>query len=51
MGVLRKLFIVGTAGVGRTVVNPNSKKHRSARANEKQLKIQRELLKEARKRR
>jgi hypothetical protein len=40
MGILRKTFIVGTMGAGRAAVNPNSKKARTAKSNEKMAKIE-----------
>ncbi len=43
MGFLRKTFIIGTAGLGRAVVNPNSKKARILRASERQLDVDIEL--------
>ena len=46
MGFMRKLFILGTGGAGATVVRPNSKKERTAKNTRKQLKVQREILKE-----
>ena len=45
MGFTRKMFIVSTGGLGRAVVNPNSKKARTAKATEKQLKLQKQALK------
>lgn len=41
MGFLRKAAIVSTGGMARAAINPNSKKARTAKANEKMLKLQR----------
>lgn len=46
MGALRKLFILGTGGMGAAVVNPNSKKERTAKNTKKMLRVEREMLKE-----
>ncbi|MDE3205135.1 MAG: DUF2510 domain-containing protein [Acidobacteriota bacterium] len=43
MGFLRKAFIVGTGGLGRVAVNPNSKKARIMRASERQFALEVEL--------
>ena len=49
MGWIRKATIVSTAGMGRAVVNPNSKKHRTAKATEKQLKLEKQRYKQEKK--
>jgi Short C-terminal domain len=48
MGFMRKAFIVGTGGLGGVAVNPNSKKERSAKAAEKQVRLQKQMLAGAR---
>lgn len=50
MGFMRKAAIITTGGAARAAINPNSKKARSAKANEKMLKLQRAEAKRARKR-
>lgn len=50
MGLLRKMFIASTAGMGGAVVRPNSKKERTAKAAKKQVKVQQEILRELKKR-
>lgn len=45
MGFLRKAAIVSTGGMARGAINPNSKKARTAKANEKMLKLQRSAAK------
>ena len=50
MGFLRKVFILGTGGVGAGVVRPNSKKERSAKNSRKQVRLQKEILKEMKRR-
>jgi len=49
MGFMRKSAILLSGGTARAVINPNSKKARSAKANEKMLKLQRAEAKRARK--
>lgn len=46
MSILRKTFLIGTAGL--VPIKANSKKERTAKAAEKQLKVQRQMLKEQR---
>jgi hypothetical protein len=45
MGFMRKALFLGTGGASGLVVKSNSKKERSAKALEKQVKLQKELLK------
>ncbi len=40
MGFVRKAAIFSTGGLARAAINPNSKKARTAKANEKMLKLQ-----------
>jgi hypothetical protein len=44
MGFMRKAFILGTGGAGAALVKPNSKKERTANAAEKQLRLQKQML-------
>lgn len=46
MGIFRKSVLIGTAGLAP--IKANSKKERTAKATEKQLKIQRQMLQEQR---
>jgi hypothetical protein len=48
MGFARKALLVSTGGLSGVVVKPNSKKARAAKAAEKQLKVQKQMLKEQR---
>jgi hypothetical protein len=45
MGFLRKSLIIGTGGAAGLFVKPNSKKERMANAAEKQLRLQKQMLK------
>jgi len=45
MGFLRKSLIIGTGGAAGMFVKPNSKKERIANAAEKQLRLQKQMLK------
>jgi hypothetical protein len=45
MGFMRKALFVGTGGASGAFVKANSKKERQAKALEKQLKLQKELVK------
>jgi hypothetical protein len=45
MGFMRKALFVGTGGVSGVVVKANSKKDRSAKALEQQVRLQKEILK------
>lgn len=45
MGFIRKATIISTGGMARGVVKPNSKKARSAKANEKMAKIEEKRFK------
>lgn len=40
MGFLRKTLIVGTGGLARVAINPNSKKARIMRASERQFNVE-----------
>jgi ribosomal protein L7/L12 len=45
MGFMRKALFLGTGGASGVVIRANSKKERTAKAAEKQLRIQRQMLK------
>jgi len=42
MGYTRKTAIIATGGLARAVINPNSKKERTANTLEKQYKLQKQ---------
>jgi D-arabinose 1-dehydrogenase-like Zn-dependent alcohol dehydrogenase len=46
MGFLRKVAIYGTGGLARVAIKPNSKKERTVKAMEQQLKLQKKAAKE-----
>lgn len=49
MGFMRKALFLGTGGASGLAVKSNSKKERTAKALEQQVKLQKELLKQQRK--